>query len=54
MFCFYVSVFFGHEACEILPPWPGIEPAPPALEGEVLATELLRKSQAEYFLKYRR
>ena len=30
--------FFGHEACGILAPWPGIEPAPPALEGEVLNT----------------
>ena len=30
--------FFGHEACAILAPRPGIEPAPPALEGEVLTT----------------
>ena len=28
--------FFAHEACGILAPWPGIEPAPPTLEGEVL------------------
>ena len=27
--------FFSHEACEILTPQPGIEPAPSALEGEV-------------------
>ena len=27
--------FFGCEACGILAPWPGIEPTPPALEGEV-------------------
>ena len=27
--------FFGRKACEILAPRPGIEPAPPALEGEV-------------------
>ena len=27
--------FFGHEACGILAPQPGIEPTPPALEGEV-------------------
>ena len=33
MFC-----FFGCEACGILAPGPGIEPAPPALEGEVLTT----------------
>ena len=30
--------FFGCEACGILIPWPGIEPVPPALEGEVLTT----------------
>ena len=27
---------FGPEACEILAPRPGIEPAPPALEGDFL------------------
>ena len=32
--------FFGLEACGILASWPGIEPAPPALEGKVLTTEL--------------
>ena len=36
-FCF-MSLFFGHEACGILAPRPGIELAPPALEGEVLTT----------------
>ena len=30
--------FFGHEAFGILAPRPGIKPAPPALEGEVLTT----------------
>ena len=30
--------FFGREACGILAPQPGIEPAPPALECEVLTT----------------
>ena len=34
MFC-----FFGWESCRILTPWPGIKPAPPAFEGEVLTTE---------------
>ena len=29
---------FGHEACWILAPRPGIEPVPPALEGKVLST----------------
>ena len=36
--------FFGHEACGILAPWPGIEPSPPALEGKVLTTGLPGKS----------
>ena len=36
--------FFGHEACGILAPRPGIEPAPPALEGEVLTTGPAGKS----------
>ena len=31
-------VWFFCEACGILAPRPGIEPAPPALEGEVLTT----------------
>ena len=30
--------FFGSEACGILAPRPGIEPAPPALQGKVLTT----------------
>ena len=29
---------FGREACGILAPPPGIDPAPPALEGKVLTT----------------
>ena len=29
---------FGYEACGILAVQPGIEPAPPALKGEVLTT----------------
>ena len=35
---FYVLVFFGHNACEILAPQPGIEPTSPVMEGEVLTT----------------
>ena len=31
---------FGPKACGILTPWPGMEPTPPALEGEVLTTGL--------------
>ena len=30
--------FFGRKACRILVPGPGIQPAPPALEGGVLTT----------------
>ena len=30
--------FFGHKACRILAPRPGIEPITPALEGEDLTT----------------
>ena len=36
--------FFGLEACGILPPWPGIKPTPPEMEGEVLTTEPPGKS----------
>ena len=38
LFLFYVWGFFGCEACEILAPRPGTEPASPALEGEILTT----------------
>ena len=38
-YCFCIMFwFFGHEACGILAPRPGIEPSPSALEGEVLTT----------------
>ena len=37
--------FFGPGACGILAPQPGIEPAPPALEGKVLTTGPPEKSQ---------
>ena len=36
--------FFRHEACGILTPQPGIEPAPSALEGKVLTPGLPGKS----------
>ena len=42
-FCF-MFWFFGHEACGVLVPQPGIEPTPPALEGKVLTTGLPGKS----------
>ena len=38
-FCFMFWLF-GQEACGILATPPGTEPALPALEGEVLTTEL--------------
>ena len=48
-FCF-MFWYFGQEACEILAPWPGIEPTPPALENEVLGTGLQGKSRLFLFL----
>ena len=36
--------FFGHKACGVWAPQPGIEPTPLALEGEVLTTGPLPKS----------
>ena len=45
MFC-----FFGCEACGILPSQPGIKPAPPALQGEVLTTGPPEKSLIPVFL----
>ena len=38
VFLFYVLFFFGHEACGILAPQPGMESTPPALEDVVLTT----------------
>ena len=38
LFLLFMFWFFGHEACGILVPQPRIQPAPPVLEGEVLAT----------------
>ena len=46
-FCF-MFWFFGHEACGILAPRPGIEPVPSALEGEVLTTGLPGKSRMHF------
>ena len=40
----YVLFFFDSKACGILAPQPGIEPALPALEGEVLTAGPLKKS----------
>ena len=46
---FYVLGLFGHEACGILVPWPGIEPTPPAIEGEVLTTGPPREVPTQSF-----
>ena len=48
-FCFMFWLF-DYEACEILGPWPGIEPTPPVLEDKVLTTGLPGKSLS-VFLK---
>ena len=42
---------FGHDACRILIPWPGIEPTSFALEGEVSTTGLPGKSQRLFLLR---
>ena len=44
---FFMFWFFSQEACGILAPQPGIELAPPALEGKVLIIGLPGKSQGE-------
>ena len=49
-FCF-MFWFFGHEACGIWAPRPGIKPRPLQLEGEVLTTGPLGKSPG-YFLVF--
>ena len=51
MFCFFAPPPPPPQACGMLAPWPGIEPAPPALEGEVLTTGPLGNSQ-EKLLNY--
>ena len=42
---FFMFWFFGHKACGMLSPQPGIELAPPALEGKVLTTGPRGQSQ---------
>ena len=46
-FCFKISLL-GHGACGILARQPGIEPATPTLEGEVLTTGPPGKSLCGY------
>ena len=52
-FCF-MFWFVGHEACRILAPLPGIEPATLALKGKVLTTRPLGKSPPFYICLYKR
>ena len=47
-FCFMFWPF-GRKPCGILAPWPGIEPAPPALEGKVSTTGPPGKSLLSVF-----
>ena len=51
IFLLFYAFFFGHEACGILAPRPGIEPTVPALGGEVLTTGLLGESLYTFFLE---
>ena len=48
-FCF-IFWHFDQEAYVILAPWPGIEPAPSALEGKVLSVRLVREVPRETVL----
>ena len=41
--------FFGHKACGIFAPHPGMEPTLTALEGKVLTTRLPEKSLSIFF-----
>ena len=45
----FVLFYFGHKACGILAPPPGIELAPPVFGGEVLTTGLPVESQLPSF-----
>ena len=49
MYCFcFMFWFLDHEACGILAPQSGFEPAPPALEGGFLTAGLPGKSPAAH------
>ena len=51
LLCFGFFFFFGRKACGILAPQPGIEPATPALEGDVLTTGPPGKSRDYLLIK---
>ena len=46
----FKNVWLHPTACGILVPGPGIKPKSLALEGEILTTELQRKSQGQAFI----
>ena len=48
LFLFYV-LFFWAQACELLTPWPGVSPAPPALENKVLTPGMPGRSHEGHF-----
>ena len=52
---FYAFCVCGHKTCGILASWPGIRPATPALEGQVVTTGLPQeeedlRSPSQWFL----
>ena len=51
IFLLFYALVFGHEACGILASQSGIEPAPPALEGEGSTTEPPGKSPEQLYFK---
>ena len=52
MLLFFFFFFFAAMHVGLLVPQPGIKPAPPALEREVLTTRLPGKSQITVLIKY--
>ena len=52
IFLLFYALVFGHEACGILASQSGIEPAPPALEGEGSTTEPPGKSPEPLNIKW--
>ena len=50
-FCF-IFWFLAPEACGVLAPWPGIKPAPPALESKVLTTGPPGRAQVSLFAPF--
>ena len=51
-FVLFICLLFGHETCGILAPQSGIEPAPCALEDELLTTGPPGKSLILLFSMY--